>query len=207
MVFLRKAQAADIQGIVSVHLAAFQGFLMSLLGERFLLEYYDLALNYEDVVAFVSEDNGLITGFIVGFIGPERFYKRMRLNRWRLVKTALRYVIRRPRLWIRVLGSKQRMDRMASTNGSSTKNCELASVAVRPDYSSGGIGKQLMKAFLQEAEKRGVTTVYLITDATKNEAVNAFYRGVGFRVHRSFEAAGSRLMYEYVYEIRQGMIV
>lgn len=202
MLCIRQAQVADLQGISSVHQASFEGFLMTLLGGRFLLEYYKLALDYHDAVAFVAEEDGNTTGFVIGFIAPDQFYSLMRGEKWRFAKAAARHLIFRPSLWHRVLGSKRRMDRMASPTKNDCNSCELASIAVIPDRAGCGIGKSLVSAFIDQARFKGASTVFLTTDARENGAVNAFYTSAGFKVERTFEAAGGRLMHKYVYEIR-----
>ena len=54
-----------------------------------------------------------------------------------------------------------------------------------------------MAVFLEEARSRGCRRVFLTTDRDRNEAVNAFYQKLGFRVEREFQTPEGRAMNEY----------
>jgi ribosomal protein S18 acetylase RimI-like enzyme len=77
----------------------------------------------------------------------------------------------------------------------------LMSIAVLPDEQGKGIGRELAGAFLEEGASRGLGCVTLTTDGLENEAVNAFYRGLGFTSARSFVTPEGRVMSEYVIDL------
>jgi len=56
----------------------------------------------------------------------------------------------------------------------------------------------LVGAFLAQARRMDAECVYLTTDADGNDAVNAFYRDVGFKPTRRFLQRKGRWMNEYV---------
>lgn len=80
----------------------------------------------------------------------------------------------------------------------STTGCLLASIAVLPAAQGKHIGAALVRAFLHAAALRGAGAVTLTTDSDGNDAVNRFYRHLGFRLARSFITPEGRPMNEYV---------
>jgi ribosomal protein S18 acetylase RimI-like enzyme len=75
------------------------------------------------------------------------------------------------------------------------------SIAVNPDEQSRGVGKELVKGFLEEAKKRGLHQVDLTTDAIGNEAVNHFYQSLGFELERTYTTPDGRVMNEYLFNL------
>lgn len=75
------------------------------------------------------------------------------------------------------------------------------SIAVSPQAQGGGVGRALVRAFIDEAARRGLKTVDLTTDKHDNAYANAFYLKQGFEVERDFTTPEGRAMYEYVYRI------
>ncbi len=63
------------------------------------------------------------------------------------------------------------------------------------------MGKVLVEAFLAEARGSGCRRVFLTTDSDGNDAANAFYRKMGFRVERQFVTPEGRAMNEYWIEL------
>jgi hypothetical protein len=55
----------------------------------------------------------------------------------------------------------------------------------------------LVRAFLEEAIRRGLRAVNLTTDEENNEKVNHFYLKLGFSRSKSFQTPEGRRMYEY----------
>ena len=50
---------------------------------------------------------------------------------------------------------------------------------------------------MADVKSRGGTAIYLTTDDSNNEAVNAFYRKCGFRIERQYVTPEGRSMNEY----------
>jgi len=195
----RDATRKDLDHIVSVHLAAFRGFLMSLLGPGFLKVYYSLVMEYDSGIAVVCDDGaGQVCGFAVGFVHPEKFYKYMKRNQIRLALPAIKYVIGRPSIVFRVFLNMRRIHKISEKKVQGLVQCELSSIAVNPAFRRKGLGKYLVSAFLERARVLGADMVYLTTDAFGNESANLFYRSLGFTIGRRFEASPGRVMNEYV---------
>jgi ribosomal protein S18 acetylase RimI-like enzyme len=77
----------------------------------------------------------------------------------------------------------------------------LYSIGVLPEAQGTGVGKVLVEAFLAEARGSGCRRVFLTTDSDGNDAANAFYRKMGFRVERQFVTPEGRAMNEYWIEL------
>lgn len=202
MIRVRAATPADLDSVVQVHQQAFQGFLMTMLGARFLRGYYQCVLGYTHPIFLVAERDGQVLGFAAGFVNPPRFYALLRQRKWQLGFAAASHLMWRPRLWRRALSSLRRAENISSSGDAPTL-AELASIAVAPTAQGLGIGKQLIQAFLDQARQQGVSEVVLTTDAHNNDAVNAFYQKQGFVCTRQFWHTPGRLMNEYRIRLEQ----
>jgi ribosomal protein S18 acetylase RimI-like enzyme len=188
----RPARHDDLARIVAIHQAAFPGFFLTALGPRFLYAYYRRVLDDPAGVLLVAEGGGGLAGFVAGYLEPASFYRGLRRLAWPLALSLLR----RPWLAFHAAG------RARSVGGSHTSGAaELASLAVDPAVEGRGIGSRLVHAFLDAAARGGARHVTLTTDARANDAVNAFYRKLGFRLARTFESTGQRAMHEYTREL------
>jgi ribosomal protein S18 acetylase RimI-like enzyme len=184
--------------IVSLHESSFPGFLMTLLGSGFLRIYYETALEYPGTISLIARDAGNVVGFVVGYLGPHDFYSLLR-RRWRrLAMAAAKGLLLAPGLLPRVLGNMRSIRRLAQCIERPDVGAELASIGVLPKYSGQGLGKALVKAFVERARANAAKYVYLTTGAVDNDKVNGFYFGLGFTCSKTFLAPGGRLMNEYV---------
>ena len=150
----------------------------------------------------VAEVEGKIVGFVAGFTDPRRFYQTLARHKWHFVIPALPSVPRHPSLLLRAWSLARRvmfpLERLADASQAS---CELSSAAVRPEAAGQGIGQALVHAFVDAARAKNASGVSLTTDAVNNEDVNRFYRRLGFRLHRTFQASSGRFMNEYMLDL------
>ena len=197
---LRTASKQDLEPIVRVHQQAFKGFLMTDLGPRFLRGYYRAVLEYAQPIFLVAERDGQLIGFVAGFVNPPRFYAHLRQRKLALACAAASHLVWRPRLWRRALYSLRRAENL-SAESDTPHFAELASLAVDPHTQGRGVGKQLVQAFLSEAQQQGIREVILTTDAHHNDAVNAFYQKLGFVCTRQLWHTPERLMNEYLIRV------
>jgi ribosomal protein S18 acetylase RimI-like enzyme len=193
---VRTATADDLQGIVDIHQKAFSHFFLTQMGGEFLRKYYGLVLDYHAGIVLVSEGQDVLDGFACGFVNPAEFYRSMWRSRRSFTLPVLGALVRRPSLAAKVLSGVHRIQTPESEWPAGS--CELSSIAVAPETSGTGLGKVLMRAFLEQARSMDAQCVYLTTDADGNDAVNAFYRDVGFRPTRRFLQRKGRWMNEYV---------
>lgn len=183
--------------IVSVHVEAFPGFLLTELGPRFLREYYRCVDEYSQGILVDESDAGGCLGFVAGFVDPASFYRALRRRRARLGLAAAAGLVARPHRLMAVVADYLRAGAAASGPADSA-TAELSSLAVRPRAAGRGVGTRLVGRFLAAARDRGAARVILTTDADGNESVNGFYSGLGFTCARRFEARPGRWLNEYV---------
>jgi ribosomal protein S18 acetylase RimI-like enzyme len=193
---VRRAIARDLADIVGIHQRAFSHSFLTLLGGKFLRRYYSLVLDYRAGIVLVSEVNGVIQGFVCGFLDPADFYRFMWRNKRTFVLPVLSAIIRHPSLAARVLQGVQRIHTSASHEPA--RSCELSSIAVAPDAATSGLGQTLVRAFLAEAWSLEAQCVYLTTDAEGNRPANALYRKTGFQRTQQFLQHRGRWMNAYV---------
>jgi len=194
------ARRENLEDIVRVHDLAFANFFISDMGSDFIRIYYELILSYDRSLLLVNSLDDRVSGFVAGFSDPASFYTHMAARKTRLFIPALKGVLRRPRLLPRVLFNRRRVADEAA-GPQRADHFVLSSIGVDPAAAGRGLGRDLVAAFLSEARARGGRTVGLTTDADDNEAVNAFYAGFGFELHRTFASGPKRRMNEYLLEL------
>jgi glycosyltransferase involved in cell wall biosynthesis/ribosomal protein S18 acetylase RimI-like enzyme len=194
---VRTATEDDLTSIITIHQEAFTNFFLTRLGEDFLRKYYGLVLSYDLGIMLVSEGHeSAVEGFACGFLDPPAFYHLMWCAWPTFAPPVLYALVRRPTLITKVLHGIQRIHSPAVQWPD--RSCELSSIAVTPQTLGNGFGKELIRAFLAQAHSMDARCVYLTTDAEGNDAVNAFYRNVGFQHTRRFLQHEGRWMNEYV---------
>jgi ribosomal protein S18 acetylase RimI-like enzyme len=195
-------QAGDMNEVVSVHLASFQGFFLTFLGPRFLRELYAGIIADPTGITFVYRKENHILGFVAGTSQPASFYRRLLHRRMlRFVWVSLIPILKRPAIIPRLLRAYD-MPRQAEYG----EQCgTLMSLAVAPQAQGMGIGKNLVQAFLNEAACRGLAEINLLTDRLNNESTNQFYLRYGFRLFRSYTTFEGREMNEYRIDIPEGI--
>ncbi|HUH97909.1 MAG TPA: GNAT family N-acetyltransferase [Anaerolineales bacterium] len=184
----------DLDSTVHIHLSSFTGFFLSFMGPSFLREFYRTVFLDKSGIALVSEQDAEISGFAVGTTEPGGFYRRTVLNNWhRFLLASFIPVLKKPQTMLCL------SRRLVTTTRSNYVENEalLLSIAVHPLKQARGIGKQLIKGFAAEAERRGATSISLLTDRLNNEVTNQFYLQAGFACTRSFITSEGRPMNEY----------
>jgi len=192
---IRWMEKEDIREVVRIHLASFPGFFLSFLGPRFLALYYSGVRAAPEGIALVFlNPGGEPAGFVAGTTNPRGFYSRLLKRGWpRFVLASLGPMLRKPS----VVGRIARALSHPSRNPVGEEVAGLFSIGVLPELQGTGAGRKLVDSFLSEARKRGCRRVFLTTDRNGNDAGNAFYRKLGFRVERQFETPEGRAMNEY----------
>jgi ribosomal protein S18 acetylase RimI-like enzyme len=123
-------------------------------------------------------------------------------ERFSFAFTALRALFRNPALGGHMIKADRRLQTSATQGPPSS--CELSSIAVAPEASGRGLGKVLLRAFLERSWAKQARSVYLTTDAAGNDGANALYREIGFRRARCFQQQKGRWMNEYVFHHEPG---
>jgi ribosomal protein S18 acetylase RimI-like enzyme len=190
----------DVGSVVRIHLTSFPGFFLTFLGPRFLSLYYSGICEAPEGIALICKDpDGEPAGFVAGTINPRGFYSRLLKRHWlKFCLASVGAILRKPTIIARIARGLSH----PSQNPVGEEVAGLFSIGVLPELQGTGAGKVLVDAFLSEARKRGCRRVFLTTDRNGNDAVNAFYRKMGFRIERQYETPEGRAMNEYWIDLK-----
>jgi len=193
---IRPLECEDVDTVVSVHLRAFPSFFLSFLGPRFLREFYGSFLVDPMGLGFVAVDGGgRVLGVVVGPLNPAGYFKRLLKRRWwAFCLASISAVLRRPKVLPRLFRAV--VYRGEAPTG--PVRALLSSIAVDPQVQGGGVGRKLVERWVQEVRAAGGSGCFLTTDAEGNEAVNAFYRKLGWKLESSYSTKEGRRMNRYV---------
>ncbi len=198
-----KLENKHIKDVVNIHMSAFPGFFLSFLGPSFLKEFYQSFIDDETGIAFVAYNNETdqTLGAIVGPLVPAGYFKRLLKRKWwAFCLASMKAVLKKPSV-------SKRLFRAVFYRGESPSDAQralLSSIAVSPACQKSGVGKALVKRWIEEVGRRGGTGCYLTTDADENEAVNDFYQRLGWKVESSHVTPEGRRMNRYIYNIDLG---
>jgi len=191
-VLVRPAVPADVARIVSVHQSAFEGFLLTQLGTRFLTLFYRAFLEQEGGQLLVAVDAaGQVIGLLAGIRTPSVFFATLRRRRAvSFAFAAVPALVRHPlivaeRLWAAI---RYRGDRPVALPG----YWLLSSLGVAKFSIGAGAGGALVTRFCEDASRAGAPGVYLLTDASENEATQHFYARHGFAVYGTQKRSNGR---------------
>ncbi|MGH3119366.1 MAG: GNAT family N-acetyltransferase [Gaiellales bacterium] len=194
---VRSMHSEDVSAVVAVHLRAFPGFFLSFLGPRFLSVLYRAAVELDEIT-LVAVSDGKVAGLVMGSAEPGEFFGKLRRARaLQFAYAALPSVLRRPGATLRVARALRKPKEAGKAAGTAT----LLSIAVDPALQTRGLGRLLVRAFVQRAAARGAVRVDLTTDKCDNDPVNTFYRGMGFRVAREIQTPEGRVLNEYELDV------
>jgi ribosomal protein S18 acetylase RimI-like enzyme len=193
---VREASAADVPAMVEIHLRAFPDFFLSQLGRPFLRRLYAGFVREPSGCALIAQQGAAVVGYIAGTSSPERYF-RERLHRegFAFACSALPGLLRAPsrtleRLWSALRYRGERPPDLAG-------GWLVSSVAVDPEVRAAGIGSALVRAFCAHAAAARARWVYLLTDESGNDPVQAFYERAGFHLHSRIMRGGGRVMRVY----------
>lgn len=195
---IRKTESneeATIEEVVSIHLAAFQGFFLTFLGRGFLRQMYRSYCEYNQsglLVAF--DENKQPIGFIAysgDISGLYRYMLKKKLMPFAWY--SLGAFLRKPKVFMRLI----RAFIKPSETRREVSYVELASIGVKSDLKSKGVGSQLINRLIETVDFSKYAYITLETDAIDNNDVNCFYQKNGFVLKREFETHEGRKMNEY----------
>jgi len=193
---VRAAKAADVEALVSVHVRAFEGFFLTLLGEKFLRRLYTTFIEHHDVICQVVENPHEVCGFAVGPLNPRGYFKALLLHQgFGFALDALPRLIRNPVVVGRRLLSA--LFYRGAQPAVTPRAALLSSLAILPELRGTGASGLLIEAFCREAARYSATHVYATTDRDANNAANRFYVKHGFSLESSIVRSDGRVMNRY----------
>ena len=103
--------------------------------------------------------------------------------------------IRKPKAFVRILRAFSKSNDVKREE----KYIELASIGVKPEAKTKGVGTALINALKKNVNFSVYDYISLETDAKGNDVVNSFYFKNGFKLFKTFTTKEERLMNEYRY--------
>lgn len=184
-----------IGDIVQIHLDTFEGFFLTFMGRGFLKQMYRSYCDHDGsgLLAAFDED-GQIIGFLAFSSDMSGLYKHM--IKKRLIPFAwysLGAFLRKPKVFMRLI----RAFLKPSESKRDEAFVELASIGVKPQIKSKGVGTQLIDSLKCRVDFERFEYITLETDAVDNEGANHFYQKNGFELQRTYETREGRKMNEY----------
>lgn len=200
---IRPAQASDIAQIVQVHLQAFPGFFLTLMGTRFLRLLYSGFLNHPTGISLVACPQARpseVIGFVVGTTQPQGFFSQLLRQHWlAFAMASLWPLLKKPglvfvKLWSALFYRGESLPDQPNA-------ALLSSLGVKPTAQGQQIGQQLVSAFLAHAQTAGATAVYLTTDQSDNTKANHFYTKLGFKLAGTCKRPHGRILNRYLIKL------
>lgn len=190
---------SDAPMLAGLHMEAFPEFFLSVLGPRFLQEFY-LGFPGDDssIIVVARAGDGRIVGVAVGSADPEGFFGRLLRRRFfGFAFAGLRSVVENPS----VAG---RLVRGLAYRGDSPKDAPgalLSSIAVSPELQGRGLGQRMLREWESAALDMGVSRAYLTTDLEMNDRTREFYEKLGWTLHSEYRTPQGRRMARYARDL------
>jgi len=188
---VRPARLDDLPAYVPLHQAAFTGSLGVELGRRYVTEFLKWFITDSEALNLVCERDGRLAGYVFG--APQGYNTRM--NR-ALAGTITLATITHPWLFVRSGFLAQLPERLRhllgrSNNAASPAPTEsprrifrMVGLGVSPDFRRQGIGQRLIRAYEEEAWKRGYEELQLSV-YENNAGARALYEACGWKPLKS----------------------
>ena len=187
----------DVSSVVLLHKKIFRGNFTTLLGSKFLSQYYLIFLN--DSFSFnVAKHDKKVVGFIVGVTEYKVLARYLKRNAHIFILPIIQSMLNTrliPHVLKRVFNFifKNRVNEIPIAL--ETYN-EITSLAVDNDYQGLGIGKNLLNLHLELLHNnQSVPGVFITTDASDNLSTINFYLKRGFVVKHTYKQNKNRKMH------------
>lgn len=200
---IRKATKNDVEALAYQHEKIFNDFFMASLGTSFLKAYYRTAVDFNETICFIAEDDGdKCVGYVFGRIKARGYLKRLLKNGFfRFALCGVKLLFTRPKALIRLANNLDKKDKKKGIEDSQDY-AEIGLIGVVPEQNGRGIGHQLLYAFEEEMKRMGANRLSLTTDYYDNENTLTAYKSWGFSVLYEFTAYPDRRMYRLIKEVQ-----
>jgi ribosomal protein S18 acetylase RimI-like enzyme len=171
----RFAALEDVDAVARLHASRIaEGFLVTL-GPAFLRRLYRRVVVSNGSFVLVVDDGDRVCGFIAVAESTRALYREyLRRDGLAAAASAAPAIVRAPRAVWETL-------RYGLRGGEGSAGAEILATGVAEDWGQRGIGTRLVRAAIQELERRRVTSAHVVTAVGNVAAVRAYERG-GFRI-------------------------
>jgi len=183
-----------IDDIADVHIWAFSGFFLTFMGKGFLRAMYKSYCEHPNSGLLLATEEDCLVGFLAYSADMSGLYKYMIKKRLPLFAWySCSALCKKPVIFMRLLRAFLR----PSEAKREESYVELASICVRPEIKSKGVGTALINELKSIVDFDNYSYIKLETDAKDNDAVNAFYVKNGFVLDNVYKTPEGREMNEY----------
>lgn len=197
MIRIEKASNKDVDGIVKIHLAAFEDFFLSSLGERFLRIYYSSFIESDNGVVLCAKNNEGVVGFSACSYLSRGFNSSLiKQNLASFGLEAFMLLFSKPTALVR-LAKNMNKESDDATIDDKGEYAELYSIAVSPSCQGEGVGKKLLIATEEDVKKHN-DKISLTTDYFNNDKTIAFYHALGYGNLYEFVTYPERRMWRMI---------
>lgn len=201
MIEVKSIPPNEIDEVVRIHQAAFEGFFLTDLGPDFLRLYYSsLAASKSGILKGCYED-GQLLAFSASALHAAGFNKKLvRENFSKFFIFGIKFLIKDFRILVRLL--KNFSKKSNNTHSDTGNYAELLSIGVDTNQQGKGLGKSLLVQLEEDVKAKGVFTLSLTTDFHNNDKVVGFYKTMGYEVFYDFTTYPDRKMYRMIKTIK-----
>jgi ribosomal protein S18 acetylase RimI-like enzyme len=180
------AQTCHLDQLTECHIQAFRGQFMTLIGKRFVKDFYKFYMLSDDGILLVAiNSSGNVVGLVAGGEPKLRrnfILKRVPLHVPQIIIGALRSSIIRGRLFEHLVSAiKKNKTNQVDPPPDSLRCASLLSICTVPDLTGKGVGSLLMEGFRAESEKQGFEAMRLSVHLDNSRAIK-FYNKCGWQV-------------------------
>lgn len=191
----------ELQEIVKVHIEAFPNFFLTSLGDDLLFELYRSFLEVKNSGIYIAKIDNNIVGFIA-------FTERSTLIYYNILKRhflsfflkLFKRFLKNPISFFKLIYIfKKKLFSKKEKDKKNSKKIRVESIAVKPNYSNRGVGKELIDFLKGNIDFKKFDFIELETDAKNNEKTNYFYQKNEFIKVEEITVDGNRVMNIYHY--------
>ncbi len=162
----------------NLHIQGISTGFISSLGISFVTTLYEAIAEDENSFGFVAIENNKVLGFVAFTTNLSKLYKSIVLKRWlhfAFLLAGKMFSLERIKKVLETLFYPGRIKKM------NLPSAELLSIVVTQQGQGKRVATQLVRAGLQECEKRVIDKVKVLVDA-ENEPANKLYLKCGFEL-------------------------
>lgn len=191
----------ELQEIVKVHIEAFPNFFLTSLGDDLLFELYRSFLEVKNSGIYIAKIDNNIVGFIA-------FTERSTLIYYNILKRhflsfflkLFKRFLKNPISFFKLIYIfKKKLFSKKEKDKKNSKKIRVESIAVKPNYSNRGVGKELIDFLKGNIDFKKFDFIELETDAKNNEKTNYFYQKNNFIKIKEITTDENRIMNIYHY--------
>ena len=182
MIEIIPMKAGHVGQVAHLHLKNLHTRFSGRAGYELLKLYYETVTKEIGGSGYVAIRQSEVLGYVCGIWDVQKLRNYLFLDHWfLLVVWGTIQVLGQPQLIFNFLARFHSSDSAADMpDGSYRIPYELRPIVVSPKMRRAGLGQQLVKRLIDDAQSRGYESIHLYTELD-NEVASKFYEKVGFK--------------------------